>query len=125
MGASGVQQDLVELVERPSPPPDSALALRQGTAGSVKRLQANGMKPTIIEDSETSDEDAIIRLVLYLIRIYHTRKYLLCGYILGVLTHTTAWDQLWGGDETLKSASGSMYMMKLGIVMGCRSQNAG
>ena len=22
------------------------------------------------------------------------------GYILGVLTHTTAWDQLWGGDET-------------------------
>ena len=61
-GASGFQQDLVELVERPSPPPDSAVALRQGTAGSVKRLQANGMKPTIIEDSETSDEDAIIRL---------------------------------------------------------------
>merc|ERR1712141_325837 len=42
-----------------SPPPDSALALRQGTAGSVKRIQANGMKPTIIEDSE-SDEDAIV-----------------------------------------------------------------
>ena len=100
-GASGVQQDLVELVERPSPPPDSALALRQGTAGSVKRLQANGMKPTIIEDSETSDEDAIIRLVLYLIQIYHTRKYPLHGYILGVLTHPTAWDQHWGGDETL------------------------
>ena len=54
------------LMERPSPPPDSALALRQGTAGSVKRLQANGMKPTIIEDSETSDEDAIIRLALIL-----------------------------------------------------------
>ena len=31
-----------------------------------------------------------------------TRKYPLCGYILGVLTHTTAWDQHWGGDETLK-----------------------
>ena len=46
-------------VERPSPPPDSAVALRQGTASSIKRLQANGMKPTIIEDSE-SDEDAII-----------------------------------------------------------------
>ena len=30
-----------------------------------------------------------------------TRKYPLCGYILGVLTHTTAWDQHWGGDETL------------------------
>ena len=31
-----------------------------------------------------------------------TRKYPLRGYILGVLTHTTAWDQHWGGDETLK-----------------------
>ena len=31
-----------------------------------------------------------------------TRKYLLHGYILGVLTHTTAWDQHWGDDETLK-----------------------
>ena len=28
-------------------------------------------------------------------------KYPLCGYILGVLTHTTALDRLWGGDETL------------------------
>ena len=26
-----------------------------------------------------------------------TRKYPLCGYILGMLTHTTAWDQHWGG----------------------------
>ena len=26
----------------------------------MKRLQANGMKPTIIEDSDESDEDAII-----------------------------------------------------------------
>ena len=30
-----------------------------------------------------------------------TRKYPLRGYILGVLTHTTAWDRLWGGDGTL------------------------
>ena len=30
-----------------------------------------------------------------------TRKYPLRGYILGVLTHTTALDRLWGGDETL------------------------
>ena len=29
-------------------------------------------------------------------------KYPLCGYILGVLMHTTAWDGHWGGDETLK-----------------------
>ena len=31
-----------------------------------------------------------------------TRKYPLRGYILGVLTHTTAWDPHWGVDETLK-----------------------
>ena len=31
-----------------------------------------------------------------------TRKYPLRGYILGVLTHTTAWDRHWEGDETLK-----------------------
>ena len=30
-----------------------------------------------------------------------TRKYPLRGYFLGVLTHTTALDRLWGGDETL------------------------
>ena len=32
----------------------------------------------------------------------YTRKYWLCGCVLGVLTHTTAWGQHWGGDETLK-----------------------
>ena len=32
------------------------------------------------------------------ISISVTRKYPLREYILGVLTHTTAWDQLWGGD---------------------------
>ena len=31
-----------------------------------------------------------------------TRKYPLRRYILGVQTHTTALDQHWGGDETLK-----------------------
>ena len=30
-----------------------------------------------------------------------TRKYSLRGYVLGVLTHTTAWDRLWGGNGTL------------------------
>ena len=30
-----------------------------------------------------------------------TRKYMLRGYIQGVLTHTTALDQHWGDDETL------------------------
>ena len=36
------------------------------------------------------------------VSLFLTRKYLLPGYILDVLTHTTAWDRLWGGDETLK-----------------------
>ena len=35
------------------------------------------------------------------LKIDYTRKYLLRGYILGVLTHTTAWDRHWRGDETL------------------------
>ena len=33
------------------------------------------------------------------------RKNLLRGYILGVLTHTTAWEQHWGGGKTLKWVS--------------------
>ena len=49
-----------EVESRISPPPDSAELLgRTGTASSIKRIQTNGMKPTIIEDSE-SDEDAIM-----------------------------------------------------------------
>ena len=34
--------------------------------------------------------------------LYITREHLLHGYILGVLTQTTAWDQLWGGDVFLR-----------------------
>ena len=37
-----------------------------------------------------------------LVKIEVTRKYPLRGYILGVLTHTTAWDRHWGGDITLE-----------------------
>ena len=32
--------------------------------------------------------------------LFFTRKYPLRGYFLGVLTHTTAWDRLWGGEQT-------------------------
>ena len=50
-------------------------------------------------------------------------------YFLGVIMHTTVWDQLWGGDKTLKYwfeiELGIMIMMKLGSLMGCRLQNAG
>ena len=31
----------------------------------------------------------------------YNRKCPLLGYILGVLTHTTAWDRLWGVDGAL------------------------
>ena len=34
----------------------------------------------------------ILRFFLVIFFIYLTRKYLLRGYILGVLMHTTAWD---------------------------------
>ena len=37
-----------------------------------------------------------------LVKIAPTKKCPLRGYILGVLTHTTAWDRLWGGNDTLK-----------------------
>ena len=33
------------------------------------------------------------------------RKYLLRGYILGVLIHITAWNRLSGGDEKMKMKS--------------------
>ena len=39
--------------------------------------------------------------ILILNKLYSTRKYPLGRYILGVLTHTTALEQHWGGDKTL------------------------
>ena len=38
-----------------------------------------------------------------------TRNYPLRGYILGVLTHITAWDRLWGGGKTLKCGFKIIY----------------
>ena len=40
---------------------------------------------------------------------FKTRKHPLRGYFLGVLKHTTAWDQLQGGDETLKCGFKIIY----------------
>ena len=45
-----------------------------------------------------------------------TRKYLLRGYILGVLTHTTAWDRLWGGDVFLRLFIGSSALPRMTAV---------
>ena len=44
-------------------------------------------------------------LVMAVVLIEMTRKYPVHGYILSVLAHTTAWDRLWKGDETLKWVS--------------------
>ena len=52
----------------------------------------------LIQNTEREFNENFIELVLVLVL---TRKYPLRGYILGVLTHTTALDRLWGGDETL------------------------
>ena len=45
--------------------------------------------------------------------IYFTRKYLLCGYILGVLPHTTTWEQLWGDEQTKFQFEIAYYIGKL------------
>ena len=45
-----------------------------------------------------STDNAIVQAIKFFL---NTRKYPLRGYILGVLTHTTALDRLWGGDEIL------------------------
>ena len=47
-------------------------------------------------DSHVIRQQKLIHLVL-------TKEYPLRGYTLGVLTHTTAMDQYWGGDENLKN----------------------
>ena len=41
----------------------------------------------------------------FLLNLEYTRKYPLRGCILGVLTHTIAWEQLWEGDGTLDQVS--------------------
>ena len=41
-------------------------------------------------------------MVNFMLDIFLIRKYPLRGYFLGVLTHTTAWDRLWGGDVFLR-----------------------
>ena len=46
--------------------------------------------------------DSVIKFPFLWWNYMKTRKCLLHGYILGVLTHTTTWDQHWGGDEKVK-----------------------
>ena len=44
-------------------------------------------------------------------------------YFLGVLTHTTAWDRLWGGDYTLKGIYVSLltHAKQLSLVTFCET----
>ena len=46
--------------------------------------------------------EPIYKLVDKCLVLEFTRKYPLRGYILGVLTHTTAWNRHWRGDITLE-----------------------
>ena len=49
-----------------------------------------------------------------------TRKYPLCGNILGVLMHTTDWDRLWEGDVFLRLYIRSSASPRLAAVgLGC------
>ena len=67
--------------------------------GSVDRyiIRVN----SILEVLASEILNLLISLCLQII-ISITKKYPLHGYILGVLTHATAQDQRWRGDETLK-----------------------
>ena len=53
-------------------------------------------------------------ILIFLINV--TRKYPLCRYILGVLKHTTAWDQLWRGDVFLKMYIRSSALPRIAVV---------
>ena len=52
-------------------------------------------------------------------RIGITRKYPLRGYFLGVLTHTTAWDRLWEGEQTQVLVKNSLGIASLGSSLIC------
>ena len=68
--------------------------------------------PLFLNLTQKKDKMSIFSLALSLIfliskieqtlRYNETRNYPLRGYILGVLAHTTALDQLWGGDAFFK-----------------------
>ena len=69
----------------------------------VKRTQ-NVKRPYNFSPAKVLMFDTLIlkNLILGIVKLLNIRKYPLRRYILGLLTHTTAWDQHWGGDETLK-----------------------
>ena len=50
----------------------------------------------------TGSMGSMVRPLKLLFNTCITEMYLLLGYILGVLTHTTAWYRHWEGDESLK-----------------------
>ena len=52
----------------------------------------------------------------YFLLYIPTRKYPLRWYILGVLSHTTAWNQLWGGDVSLRFYVRSSASPRMAVV---------
>ena len=56
-------------------------------------------------------------------KIWNTGKYLLRGYIIGVLTHTTAWDWLWGDGVSLRLYKGSSTSLHSAAVVFWKSDH--
>ena len=60
------------------------------------------VKLSVKDSHKDAIEDKIDKVNMVMeFKSLETRKYPLRGYILGVLSHITALDQLWGGDGTL------------------------
>ena len=65
--------------------------------GNIESDQKNCTGPNF-KELETSLDIKISQFI----DLGVTKKYLLRGYILGELKHTTALDRVWGGGKTLK-----------------------
>ena len=68
------------------------------TSNSCTIYNSSGKKCIILQGNRTLYPSV---WKLGMLKYSVTRKYPLRGYIVGVLTHTTAWDRHWRGDKTL------------------------
>ena len=73
---------------------------------TLKKCREDKSKPSLTYSNKLQVSDALVLIYVQItqygyINFELTRKYPLRGYILGVLTHTTAWDRIWRGYGTL------------------------
>ena len=74
----------------------------------------------VVLKHELHNASSFLKKVMTLTKYINTRKYPLRGYFLGVLTHTTAWDRLWGGDVFLRLYIRSSASPRIAAVgLGC------